>query len=668
MTVVPTSGSQDDARPSRHGRELSREDYRSESKSGGPDSPTSRERDRDRDRERLGYGHSASSSRSASHSRNASSATTPGQPTAAEQYARAHSPQLSQSTPYGHGQPLASSPTPTRRPATSGSSDAAARSASASLSISRSQSPTTGPAVSASAIERSISPVLQYSSSPTSMSTFAAQQAHAQAQTQAQAVSPPARSSSNAATARDAEQSGGLAAPKNNRTNNRRSGFYGVMGLAPQPGGSSLGADVDGTGGSLSPSSNGQNRTDGRRSPSVSDGAGKEREDYFLVPSASSLLGDGNGPQGAFSSGDDSDSNTTASGKTAAGQPLSISRRIAAQQQQKYKQEHQGSAPSESGTSSSLASQQSSAASSVPGSSSDHSTLSAADSSDAPDTAKPGHLSFYDPDVLVFLDAVSDPSPSFSSRRTSKVQPGAAGTSTGQNTSDPSAAEDDLRRTLSPSATPTKPLAPHSLGTGGLSSTSSPVASPKLNQFQSRHLNLVASGHLSTISSKADDGLSPVGSPATPKIDGSEAGDDEEEQEHLSPASTAPLRNRRSFYAQTGGQRSRLSTGTSLAGNQNEDEEEEGERLTKDALKKVRESIRRSRGASVSRGLGLGPPSEAGTDASNGGMTLDVELVELLIKELEQTKNKMKDLQKNYNAIRVSLQRVVKLSRDCQLT
>lgn len=40
------------------------------------------------------------------------------------------------------------------------------------------------------------------------------------------------------------------------------------------------------------------------------------------------------------------------------------------------------------------------------------------------------------------------------------------------------------------------------------------------------------------------------------------------------------------------------------------------------------------------------------TASRNNGMTLDVELVESLLLELEQTKNKMKDLQKNYNAIR----------------
>ena len=57
-------------------------------------------------------------------------------------------------------------------------------------------------------------------------------------------------------------------------------------------------------------------------------------------------------------------------------------------------------------------------------------------------------------------------------------------------------------------------------------------------------------------------------------------------------------------------------------------------------VRKLRESIRRSRGGSVS------------TASRNNGMTLDVELVESLLLELEQTKNKMKDLQKNYNAVR----------------
>ena len=93
-----------------------------------------------------------------------------------------------------------------------------------------------------------------------------------------------------------------------------------------------------------------------------------------------------------------------------------------------------------------------------------------------------------------------------------------------------------------------------------------------------------------------------------------------------------------------------LSTGS--AGRRNlkvDEEDEDDDSRAKDAVKKVRESIRRSRGGSLSYSSGSAMGS-----APNSGMTLDVELVEVLISELEQTKNKMKELQKNYNAIRVS--------------
>lgn len=69
------------------------------------------------------------------------------------------------------------------------------------------------------------------------------------------------------------------------------------------------------------------------------------------------------------------------------------------------------------------------------------------------------------------------------------------------------------------------------------------------------------------------------------------------------------------------------------------------EKRTKEAVEKVRESMRRSRSDSIS--VGASPVTSAAAD-----MTLDVDLVESLLAELEQTKEQMKDLQRNYNAIR----------------
>lgn len=142
---------------------------------------------------------------------------------------------------------------------------------------------------------------------------------------------------------------------------------------------------------------------------------------------------------------------------------------------------------------------------------------------------------------------------------------------------------------------------------------------------QPRDLNLVANGHISTFSASTNDE------------------DEEEERELLSPLAS----RRRSSGANGLG----LSTAGSQRSNKSNfgvfDEEDEDDETTKTALKRVRESIRQSRGASLSSAAG---ESSAGMSS---GMTLDIDLVELLIKELEQTKNRMKELQKNYNAIRV---------------
>ena len=141
---------------------------------------------------------------------------------------------------------------------------------------------------------------------------------------------------------------------------------------------------------------------------------------------------------------------------------------------------------------------------------------------------------------------------------------------------------------------------------------------------QPRDLNLVANGHISTFSASTNE--------------------EDEERELLSPLST----RRQSSGANNG---LGLSTASSQRSNKSsygvQDDEDEEDESTKSALRKVRESIRQSRGASMSS-AGLESPA-----ASASGMTLDIELVELLIKELEETKNRMKELQKNYNAIRV---------------
>lgn len=143
---------------------------------------------------------------------------------------------------------------------------------------------------------------------------------------------------------------------------------------------------------------------------------------------------------------------------------------------------------------------------------------------------------------------------------------------------------------------------------------------------QPRDLNLVANGHISTFSASTND--------------------EDEEREMLSPLAT----RRRSSGANNG---LGLSTASSQRSNKSTfglvDDEEEDDENTKTALRKVRESIRQSRGASMASSAAGDSPAIPGS-----GMTLDIELVELLIKELEQTKNRMKELQKNYNAIRVS--------------
>ena len=562
-----------------------------------------------------------------------------------QKFRRAQSPNLSQSQPSQRQERSASAMDDYSRPSTAGAAAAAA--AAVGLSISRSASPNS--LLGTSPTDRP--PLMDRSPSRSDMSSGASPNGGLAA------FSPPARSSS-ADTSTGV--TGSLALPKaNNKNANRRSGFYGVMAI-PQvtsPGTSATQSS------SLSPSGTSTAHSD----------TDKDQDDYFLVPQAQQTK--------AHEDGEADTSSRTVLASSGSGldsgdevnvQPLSINvsragsigvstpQRKQDQQQQKQWDTSSSTLASIDTTSSSSGFAQDSTSASA--SASGSSLVSSAEASQQPSQqAKSGHLSFYDPDVLVFLDAVNDSTPvsaGSTNRRSSKLfqgTPTKPSVDTSTSTSSPS--------NSTPQAQPPKSAATVANGT-----LTSPAASPRLSQFASRHLNLVAEGHLPAGTGPRQREGSPIVSSSGIGDSGDEAeeGEDneeeEEEVEHLSPLAGggASRRDSRSNYPYQGGNhglglstgssgstRNRLhSSDTALTFN---DGEEEEDHFSKDALRKVRESIRRSRGGSVSRG-GAGPGEGAAAD----GMTLDVELVELLINELEHTKNKMKELQKNYNAIRVS--------------
>lgn len=554
-------------------------------------------------------------SASATHSRSGSSATLGERDSSAirkqrsfDVSSRPYSPNLSQSQPVQQRDNAA--PDEPVRPATAGGPGPS----SAALSISRSGSPSPSILGTSPADSRAGALSMERSSSRSEQLNAAT------------AFSPPARSSSNDPSA---VGSSSLALPKANKNANRRSGFYGIMAL-PQitspgsgPGSSSLSPIKDGD----SPDN-------------------RKQDDYFLVSSPSA------GDTTARNLGDDAASESDANSM----QPLSLAAKTMTPQRNQAQQQTK-----QWGTSSTLASvntasssdfqDSASGSASMSGSSADNHSLPASSSADsrqdglAPPTADAkgtaGHMTFFDPDVLVFLDAVGESN----DRTPAATGPGHKRTSRLMQT------QPHQQGTPTRLGLDTTPQALKTTSTSPVSGTlASPCASPRLSSYQSRHLNLVADGQLPA-------GRQREGSPiVSPSGIGDSGGDDDmdedEEQEHLSPlmANGASRRDSRSNYHRphglalstnnAGSGRNRLtSSDTALAYNEEEDDE-----FSTDTLRKVRESIRRSRGGSVSRTTG---------DGASNGMTLDVELVELLIRELEQTKNRMKELQKNYNAIRV---------------
>jgi hypothetical protein len=226
----------------------------------------------------------------------------------------------------------------------------------------------------------------------------------------------------------------------------------------------------------------------------------------------------------------------------------------------------------------------------------------------ASDTEMHNSASFYDPDVLVFLEAVNDPE----SRKRS---------STAYLRPEVSDSRSPQLQPLDNSETPTKPA----------------NTNPNV---RTRSLSKSENGTSAVIPANLSPSLGV--SEMTPRK--SQWADQDDEQELLSPNGRSKCDSHMHGLG--------LSTGGRSIRSIPENGEQDGEEAkTDEAVKKVRESIRRSRGGSLSTGSGSGL-------RSNSGMTLDVELVELLLSELEQTKNKMKDLQKNYNAIRVCPSRV----------
>lgn len=393
---------------------------------------------------------------------------------------------------------------------------------------------------------------------------------------------------------------GGLTAPRANasRNPNRRSGFYGAMAMpagAASPTGS----------GSVTP---------------VLQEEEQAENGYFAKSDANDAEQDADSSQEDVSSAD----------KALPVRPLAINRN-----QGQTDRNGMGGTPSSSLSSVNTSGAGSTSSLSIPSTDS-HTpqTLSASSSA-----GKNNHLSFYDPDVLVFLDAVNDgpgtqrraPTSSLSADRTEQdasslstpTKEHDSGRHSGKSLSS-TAAQDGYD-----SDTPDTTLRDHSdlndlqIRSRSLSPNPEQRYSLTPSPRQPRDLNLVANGHISTFSASTNE--------------------EDEEREMLSP-----LNSRRQSSGANG---LGLSTAGSQRSNKSNfgtfDDEEDEDDATKTALRRVRESIRQSRGASISSAIGESP------SGIGSGMTLDIDLVELLIKELEETKNRMKELQKNYNAIRV---------------
>ena len=415
-----------------------------------------------------------------------------------------------------------------------------ASAASSGLSISRSISPSSVFSARSSPHEelRSLSPGRRPSTSPT-IGTFA----HSQSQMLAQSVPPRSSSVEN-------NRYSSLTAPTSNKGVNRRSGFYGVMSIAAP-----LSPPING---SMNDMIRSGSRGTHTATPSpISGGEGEAREDYFIVPRSLS----------SESSNGQRDEEELETDSTGPVQPLTIDRLQTPSLSKSTSPFTPSFGPLTSSTS-----------------------------------AMHNSASFYDPDLLVFLDAVNDPN---SLKRSSTAL---------------------LPLQLSSITAPLE-------GTPSRSDTSSSYSGTdvkpptKLGIITNKQSTITANSH-------------------SPKVAfGSTESEEEEEKEHLSPLSRS-MRDSRV----TG-----LGLSTSSAGRRSlkiEEEDAEDNEKAINAVNKVRESIRRSRGGSLSNESGS--KSSSGSVYSNG-MTLDVELVELLISELEQTKNKMKELQKNYNAIRVRI-------------
>lgn len=398
---------------------------------------------------------------------------------------------------------------------------------------------------------------------------------------------------------------GGLTAPRANasRNPNRRSGFYGAMAMPA---------------GSTSPTGSGS------VTPVLQEDEQQNENGYFVRSDSTDAEQDDSNPQEEVL-GDD---------KALPVRPLAINRN----------NQGQSDRNGLSGTpSSSLSSVNTSGAGSTSSlfipSTSSHTpqTLSASSSA-----GKNNHLSFYDPDVLVFLDAVHDgtstqrrlPGTTLAPIR-DEAEPDSLNTPTrdadsvrhSARSASSTAAQDGYNSDNTPDTTIRDNGNLDALHIRSRSLSPNPEQRYSLTPSprQPRNLNLVANGHISTFSASTND--------------------EDEEREMLSPLTS----RRRSSGAHGLG----LSTAGSQRSNKSTfgvfDDDDEEDESTKTALRRVRESIRQSRGASMSSVAGDSP------SGIGSGMTLDIELVELLIKELEETKNRMKELQKNYNAIRVSV-------------
>lgn len=399
---------------------------------------------------------------------------------------------------------------------------------------------------------------------------------------------------------------GGLSAPRSNasRNANRRSGFYGAMAMPA---------------GSASPTGSG----------SVTPVMQEEEEQ-----TGSGYFSRTNG-EAAEQEGNDSHGDMALDEKALPVRPLAINRNQGSNERSAT---GISGTPSSSQTSVSTSAARSNSSLSIPSTSS-HTpqTLSASSSA-----GKNNHLSFYDPDVLVFLDAVhdapgtqrkpqptglssgrSEPGPSTLSTPTKETDSARhSGKSVSSTTAQDGYSSDNAQDTTIRNSTDLGDLR---IRSRSLSPNPEQRYSLTPSPRQPRDLNLVANGHISTFSASTNDE------------------EEDEERELLSPLAS----RRRSSGANGLG----LSTAGSQRSNKSNfgvfEEEDDDDETTKTALKRVRESIRQSRGASLSSAAGESP------SGMGSGMTLDIELVELLIKELEQTKNRMKELQKNYNAIRV---------------